>query len=38
MIYGVQFKPRAIRDLADLPVILRQRILEKIENMQTDLR
>ena len=38
MIYEVQFKPRVMRDLADLPLILRRRTMEKIENMQTDLR
>jgi mRNA interferase RelE/StbE len=38
MIYPVRLKPRAIRDLADLPVALRRRILEKVENMRTDLR
>jgi mRNA interferase RelE/StbE len=34
----VRFKPRAIRDLADLPLPIRRRILAKMEVLQTDLR
>ena len=34
----VRLKPRAIRDLDDLPLPIRRRILAKIEVLQTDLR
>jgi len=34
----VRLKPRAIRDLANLPLPIRRRILAKIEVLQTDRR
>ena len=36
--YDIQFKPRAIKDLADLPARVQTRILAKIEALRVDLR
>lgn len=37
MIYQVEFKPRAIKDLQSLPVEVQSRVLAKIEAMQNNL-
>lgn len=37
MIYRVEFKPRAIKDLQSLPVEVQSRVLAKIEAMQNNL-
>jgi len=37
MIYEVEFKPRAIKDLQSLPVEVQSRVLAKIEVMQDNL-
>jgi mRNA interferase RelE/StbE len=37
VIYRIQFKPRAIKDLAGLPRSEASRIVEKIESMTVDL-
>lgn len=37
MIYRVEFKPRAIKDLQSLPVEVQSRVLAKIEVMQNNL-
>lgn len=37
MDYRAAFKPRAVKDLEGLPADVRQRILEKIVAMQSDL-
>ncbi|AFZ25002.1 cytotoxic translational repressor of toxin-antitoxin stability system [Cylindrospermum stagnale PCC 7417] len=38
MQYQIEFKPKAIKDLAQLTVNVRQRIITKIEAMQDDLQ
>jgi len=38
MRYGIQFKPRAIRDIESLPSRIRSRVLARIEEMSDDLK
>jgi len=38
MTFEVRFKPRAVRDLSDLPLPERRRVLAKVEALQTDLQ
>jgi mRNA interferase RelE/StbE len=36
--YKIEFKPKAIKDLEQFPVNIRERIINKIEAMQDDLQ
>ena len=38
MEYQIEFKPKAIKDLEEFPVNVRERIINKIEAMQDDLQ
>jgi mRNA interferase RelE/StbE len=38
MIYGVQFKPKAVKDMEGLPSRIQTRVLERIEETSDDLR
>jgi mRNA interferase RelE/StbE len=38
MIYDIQFKPRAVKDIEDMPPPLRTRIVARIEAMSDDLK
>lgn len=37
MIYDIQFKPRAVKDLEDFPYRIQRRLLEKIEALRDHL-
>ncbi len=37
MIYEIEFKPRAIKDLLSIPNSMAQRVIEKIEALRGDL-
>ncbi|TYQ28250.1 type II toxin-antitoxin system RelE/ParE family toxin [Pseudanabaena sp. UWO311] len=37
MKYGIAFKPKAVKDLRDLPKLIQGKILEKIQLMENDL-
>ncbi len=37
MIYEIEFKPRALKDLSGIPNSMARRIVEKIEALRTDL-
>jgi mRNA interferase RelE/StbE len=38
MKYDIQFKPKAVRDIEDLPSRMRARVLARIEEMSNDLK
>ncbi len=37
MIYQIEFKPRAVKDLKGLPTVRHRRVMKKIEALQQDL-
>jgi mRNA interferase RelE/StbE len=38
MKYDIQFKPKAVRDIGDLPSRIQARVLARIEEMSNDLK